>query len=154
MSVFHIVPGVPRAKMERFAGVDTQICASPQRGRRRAWAEVTVSFIYAATVKFEDYNSIKLHHLKIRCLYPAEFLQLIIIPPGIRCATKIHITANIGEDQSVFFHGFQDHLQMRRICRYIKTCLKPDLSAKRKRILAAFTIYAMPCRGNISRFYI
>ena len=32
MSMFHSVPGVPRAKMERFAGVDTQTCASPQRG--------------------------------------------------------------------------------------------------------------------------
>ena len=29
MSMFHSVPGVPRAKMERFAGVDTQTCASP-----------------------------------------------------------------------------------------------------------------------------
>jgi len=28
MSVFHSVPGVPRAKMERFAVVDTQTCAS------------------------------------------------------------------------------------------------------------------------------
>jgi hypothetical protein len=32
MSIFHSVPGVPLIKMERFAGVDTQICASPQRG--------------------------------------------------------------------------------------------------------------------------
>ncbi|MDB5089312.1 MAG: hypothetical protein JWR09_3306 [Mucilaginibacter sp.] len=29
MSVFHSVPGVPCTKMERFAGVDTQTCASP-----------------------------------------------------------------------------------------------------------------------------
>jgi len=29
MSVFQGVPGVPCAKMERFAGVDTQTCASP-----------------------------------------------------------------------------------------------------------------------------
>ena len=28
MSVFHSVPGVPRIKMERFAGVDIQACAS------------------------------------------------------------------------------------------------------------------------------
>jgi len=25
--MFHCVPGVPRVKMERFAGVDTQTCA-------------------------------------------------------------------------------------------------------------------------------
>jgi hypothetical protein len=29
MSVFQSVPGVPCAKMEHFAGVDTQTCASP-----------------------------------------------------------------------------------------------------------------------------
>jgi hypothetical protein len=29
ISLFHCVPGVPRGKMERFAGVDTHICASP-----------------------------------------------------------------------------------------------------------------------------
>ena len=29
MSMFHSVPGVPCAKMERFAGVDIQIYASP-----------------------------------------------------------------------------------------------------------------------------
>jgi len=29
MRVFHSVPGVPCAKMERFAGVDTQTCGSP-----------------------------------------------------------------------------------------------------------------------------
>jgi len=29
--MFHSVPGVPRAKMERFAGVDTQTCALPER---------------------------------------------------------------------------------------------------------------------------
>jgi len=29
MSVFNSVPGVPCAKMERFAGMDTQTCASP-----------------------------------------------------------------------------------------------------------------------------
>jgi hypothetical protein len=29
MNMFHSVPGVPRVKMERFAGVDTQTCASP-----------------------------------------------------------------------------------------------------------------------------
>jgi hypothetical protein len=28
ISVFHSVPGVPRGKMERFAGVDAQIYAS------------------------------------------------------------------------------------------------------------------------------
>ena len=27
--MFHFVPGVPRVKMERFARVDTQTCASP-----------------------------------------------------------------------------------------------------------------------------
>jgi hypothetical protein len=27
--MFHSVPGVPRAKMERFAGIGTQNCASP-----------------------------------------------------------------------------------------------------------------------------
>ena len=27
--MFHSVPGVPCAKMERFAGVDTQTCALP-----------------------------------------------------------------------------------------------------------------------------
>ena len=32
MSMFHSVPGVPRVKMERFAGADSQTCASPQRG--------------------------------------------------------------------------------------------------------------------------
>ncbi|MDB5088251.1 MAG: hypothetical protein JWR09_2245 [Mucilaginibacter sp.] len=30
--MFHFVPGVPLEKMERFAGVDPQTCASPQRG--------------------------------------------------------------------------------------------------------------------------
>ena len=40
--MFHSVPGVPLVKMERFAGVDTQTCASPQRGCRRVWGEVTV----------------------------------------------------------------------------------------------------------------
>jgi len=41
MSVFYSVPGVPCAKMERFAGVDTQTCTSSQRGWRRVWDEVT-----------------------------------------------------------------------------------------------------------------
>jgi hypothetical protein len=27
--MFHSVPGVPRVKMERFASIDTQTCASP-----------------------------------------------------------------------------------------------------------------------------
>ena len=43
--MFHSVPGVPRAKMERmerFAGLDIQTCASPKRGLRRVWVEVTV----------------------------------------------------------------------------------------------------------------
>jgi len=30
--MFHSVPSVPRAKVERFAGVDPQICASAQHG--------------------------------------------------------------------------------------------------------------------------
>jgi len=30
MSMFHSVPGVPRVKMERFAGMNTKTCASPQ----------------------------------------------------------------------------------------------------------------------------
>ena len=29
MRMFHSVPGVPCAKMERFSGLDTQACASP-----------------------------------------------------------------------------------------------------------------------------
>jgi hypothetical protein len=40
--MFHSVPGVPRAKMERFAGVDTQTYASPQGGWRRVWGEMIV----------------------------------------------------------------------------------------------------------------
>jgi hypothetical protein len=42
MSMFHSVPGVPPVKMERFAGVDTQTCASPQRCWKRVLDEVTV----------------------------------------------------------------------------------------------------------------
>ncbi|SHM17641.1 hypothetical protein SAMN05216524_1011060 [Mucilaginibacter sp. OK098] len=42
ISMFYNVPGVPLVKMERFAIVDTQTCASPQRGWRKGWGEVTV----------------------------------------------------------------------------------------------------------------
>ena len=46
MSVFHSVPGVPCAKMEHLAGVDTQTCALPDLKLRTIgegfWGEVTV----------------------------------------------------------------------------------------------------------------
>jgi hypothetical protein len=43
--MFHGVPGVPHAKMERMercAGVDIQTYTSSQRGWRRVWGEETV----------------------------------------------------------------------------------------------------------------
>ncbi|SHN21508.1 hypothetical protein SAMN05216524_106521 [Mucilaginibacter sp. OK098] len=41
--MFHDVPRVPRGKMERFACVDTQTYASPQRSWRRVWGEEVIA---------------------------------------------------------------------------------------------------------------
>jgi len=40
--------------MERFAGVDTQIFASPQRGWRRVWDEVFGAYVELALNKWLD----------------------------------------------------------------------------------------------------
>jgi hypothetical protein len=49
ISIFLGVPPVPRVKMERFAGVDTQTCALPQRGWRRVWDDVTICLCQTLT---------------------------------------------------------------------------------------------------------
>ena len=49
---------------------------------------------------------VEFDHLEVGPVKLTQLLQIIIVPPVIRCTGDVEIAADVGQDQPVLLHGF------------------------------------------------